>query len=38
LVIHAAIKVRECTCSLRRRFSTCASAVRGATDKRLAMA
>ena len=37
-VTHAAIWARECTCSLRRIFSTCASAVRGATDRRLAMA
>ena len=37
-VTHVAIWARECTCSLRRMFSTCASAVRGATDRRLAMA
>src|SRR4029077_1640391 len=37
-VTHVAIWAREFTSSLRRMFSTCASAVRGATDRRLAMA
>src|SRR5207247_3136579 len=37
-VIHAAIWARDRTCSLRRMFSTCVSAVRGATDRRTAIA